>query len=81
MHEENVFEDLEENVDELIDVYDENIFEDLEENFDPSIAYRCFRYYDSESDSDDSEYIRWAQHTDSVCDICDVDSDSGLCEY
>lgn len=33
------------------------------------------------SDKDDSEGERWIQHTDSIKDICDYDSDTGICEY
>lgn len=72
-----------EDVDHFSEIVDEpEVFDNVVDIVDPFLD--CVVDSDSESDAEcsvDSEYERWAQHTDSVRDICDYDSDTGICEY
>lgn len=62
-------------------------YHDLEDTFwdfddlDHDLEDTLFSCDETTEDDHDSEGERWAQHTDSVKDICDYDSDTGIIEY
>lgn len=56
-------------------------FDDCDYDIEDTL-FSCDESNDETTEADhDSEGERWAQHTDSVKDICDYDSDTGIIEY